>query len=113
MLFCPHIQVSLRVVSVLQCKTLCVRPSDTVQRCIQQALEHLEMQALDPRQFQLWAKTPGDDAPYPLVGHERPFAIRMSCIRESMNQEEGFDLDHCNNMYEPLNPRQRCQFILR
>ena len=84
-----------------------------MQRCIQQALEHLEMQALDPRQFQLWAKTPGEDAPYPLVGHERPFAIRMSCIRESMNQEEGFDLDHCNNMYEPLNPRQRCQFILR
>ncbi|XP_034244424.1 uncharacterized protein LOC117647050 isoform X2 [Thrips palmi] len=95
------------------CKTLCVRPSDTVQRCIQQALEHLEMQSLDAQQFQLWAKTPGDDSPYPLVGHERPFAIRMSCLRDNMNQEEGFDLDHCNNMYEPLNPRQRCQFILR
>ncbi|KAE8740045.1 hypothetical protein FOCC_FOCC014451 [Frankliniella occidentalis] len=95
------------------CKTLCVRPADTVQGCIQMALEHLEMQALDPHSFQLWAKTPGDDSPYPLVGHERPFAIRMGCLRDQMDQGEGFDLDHCNNMYEPLNPRQRCQFILR
>lgn len=59
------------------------------------------MRGLDPSEFQLWAKTSRDEAPYPLIGHERPFAIKLSCLREGLSTEEGFDLDHCNNVHGP------------
>lgn len=70
------------------------------------------MRGLDPTQFQLWARTGRDEAPYPLIGHERPFAIKLSCLRDGLSTEEGFDLDHCNNIYG-TDPLTRCQFILR
>lgn len=70
------------------------------------------MRGLDPAEFQLWAKTSREEAPYPLIGHERPFAVKLSCLREGLSAEEGFDLDHCNNVHGP-DPLTRCQFILR
>ncbi|XP_075223059.1 uncharacterized protein LOC142325326 isoform X2 [Lycorma delicatula] len=96
--------------SIEYCKTFSVGPDETARDCIKQALEHLEMRGLDPAQFQLWAKTAREEAPYPLIGHERPFAIKLSCLREGLSSEEGFDLDHCNNVHDPL---ARCHFILR
>ncbi|PSN53413.1 hypothetical protein C0J52_21377 [Blattella germanica] len=50
---------------------------------------HLEMRGLDPDDFQLWAKTARDEAPYPLIGHEHPFAIKLSCLRDGLSAEEG------------------------
>lgn len=82
-------------------KTFSVGPHDTASRCIAMALQHLEMRGRDPAGFQLWAKTSGDEAPYPLIGHERPFAIKLSCLRQGLSTEEGFDLDHCNNLHGP------------
>lgn len=84
-------------------------PEETARSCIAVALDHLEL-GRDPGQYQLWAKTARDEAPYPLLGHERPFAIKLSCLRDSLSAEEGFDLDHCNNVHDPL---ARCHFILR
>ncbi|XP_054265488.1 rho GTPase-activating protein 20-like isoform X2 [Macrosteles quadrilineatus] len=92
------------------CKTFSVGPDETARDCIRLALEHLEMRGLDASQFQLWAKTAREESPYPLVGHERPFAIKLSCLRDGLSSEEGFDLDHCNNLHDPL---ARCHFILR
>uniref|UniRef100_A0A1B6K974 Rho-GAP domain-containing protein n=1 Tax=Graphocephala atropunctata TaxID=36148 RepID=A0A1B6K974_9HEMI len=92
------------------CKTFSVGPEETARDCIKVALEHLEMRGLEPAQFQLWVKTAREEAPYPLVGHERPFAIKLSCLRDGLSSEEGFDLDHCNNVHDPL---ARCHFILR
>ncbi|XP_065213661.1 rho GTPase-activating protein 20-like isoform X3 [Planococcus citri] len=92
------------------CKTFSVGPEETARDCIKLALEHLEMRHLDSNQFQLWAKTARDEAPYPLIGHERPFAIKLSCLRDSLSSEDGFDLDHCNNIHDPV---ARCHFILR
>ncbi|XP_073993009.1 rho GTPase-activating protein 20-like isoform X3 [Rhodnius prolixus] len=91
------------------CKTFSVGPEETARSCIAVALDHLEL-GRDPGQYQLWAKTARDEAPYPLLGHERPFAIKLSCLRDSLSAEEGFDLDHCNNVHDPL---ARCHFILR
>lgn len=68
------------------------------------------MRNLDASNFQLWAKTARDESPYPLIGHERPFAIKLSCLRDSLSSEDGFDLDHCNNIHDPV---ARCHFILR
>lgn len=96
--------------SIEYCKTFSVGPEETARDCIKLALEHLEMRGLDPAHFQLWAKTAREEAPYPLIGHERPFAIKLSCLREGLSSEEGFDLDHCNNVHDPL---ARCHFILR
>lgn len=95
---------------MLQCKTFSVGPEETARDCIKLALEHLEMRNLDHGHFQLWAKTARDEAPYPLIGHERPFAIKLSCLRDSLSSEDGFDLDHCNNIHDPV---ARCHFILR
>jgi len=93
----------------------------------------------DVNSFRLWLKTgsaiatgvgvsssvEGDSSssstPYPLIGHELPFAIKMNCLRdyicrsasENDNEGSGLDmLDHCNNIYN-ADPATRCQFILR
>ncbi|GLH02629.1 Rho GTPase-activating protein 68F [Gryllus bimaculatus] len=78
---------------------------------IEYALQALELRGVRPDHFQLWAKTARDEAPYPLVGHERPFAIKLSCLRDALATDEGFDLDHCNSPRGPL--FAHCQFILR
>nr|CAD7425790.1 unnamed protein product [Timema monikensis] len=98
--------------SIEYCKTFSVGPDETARSCIRLALEHLEMRGLEVEDFQLWAKTTREEAPYPLIGHERPFAIKLSCLREGLSTEEGFDLDHCNNVHGP-DPLAKCQFILR
>ncbi|XP_063243066.1 uncharacterized protein LOC134542613 isoform X2 [Bacillus rossius redtenbacheri] len=98
--------------SIEYCKTFSVGPEETARACIRLALEHLEMRGLDADDYQLWAATGRDEAPYPLIGHERPFAIKLSSLREGLSTEEGFDLDHCNNVHGP-GPLAKCQFILR
>lgn len=115
-------------------------PTETVRDVIKLALSHLEMSGTaDINSFRLWLKTgaaststsviDSDSSPYPLIGHELPFAIKMNCLREyigraaaendnSINFENGNGLppidmlDHCNNIYN-ADPAARCQFILR
>ncbi|XP_036142198.1 rho GTPase-activating protein 20 isoform X2 [Monomorium pharaonis] len=58
--------------------------------------------------FQLWARTFPEEPPYPLIGHERPFAVKMSRLRHMLSADEGFDLVHINNSGVDL-----CPFILR
>lgn len=90
-----------------------MRAEDTARGCVKLAVSGLEGGGGgDPGGggWRLWAKTPRDDSPVPLIGHERPFAIKLSCLRDSLSAEEGFDLDHCNNVHDPL---AKCHFILR
>ena len=86
--------------------------TDSVRDCIKMVLSSLEMSTHDPNGFRLWVKTASDESPYPLIGHELPFAIKMNCLRDFISSEDGFDLDHCNNVYN-ADPATRCQFILR
>ncbi|XP_046638914.1 uncharacterized protein LOC124320213 isoform X2 [Daphnia pulicaria] len=124
-------------------KTLSVSPTETVRDVIKLALSHLEMSGTaDINSFRLWLKTGGsastltstsidsDSSPYPLIGHELPFAIKMNCLRDyigraavdndnSIHFESNGNglttpidmLDHCNNIYN-ADPAARCQFIL-
>lgn len=94
----------------VQCKTFAIGPDESAKDCVKIALDHLEMRDVDPSQYQLWAKTPREDPPYPLFGHEKPYSVKLSCLRDGLSAEEGFDLDHCNNVHDPL---ARCHFILR
>ena len=139
-----------------QTKTLSVSPTETVRDVIKLALSHLEMSGTaDINAFRLWLKTGGgggggggttsasnsvidsDSSPYPLIGHELPFAIKMNCLREYIGRTAADNdtsltsstaaatengnagglpsidvLDHCNNIYN-TDPAARCQFILR
>lgn len=131
-----------------QTKTLSVSPADTVRDVIKVALSNLDVTGTsDPNAFRLWLRTgtgsstsspsslsttsalDGDTSPYPLIGHELPFAIKMNGLRDyigrtaaenaldnSFNMDNGLAsidvLDHCNNIYS-ADPAARCQFILR
>ncbi|XP_046492740.1 rho GTPase-activating protein 20 isoform X3 [Neodiprion pinetum] len=86
------------------CKTIMVGPEMTAGACVNLATRLLDLQG----PFQLWARTSSDESPYPLIGHERPFAIKLSNLRHTISAEEGFDLEHCNK-----SGHDNCHFILR
>ncbi|XP_043490789.1 uncharacterized protein LOC122516762 isoform X1 [Polistes fuscatus] len=86
------------------CKTIMVGSEMTATTCVNLATRLLDLQG----PFQLWARTSSDEAPYPLIGHERPFAVKMSNLRHTLSAEEGFDLEHCNK-----SGHDTCHFILR
>lgn len=81
-----------------------VRSEMTAAACVNLATRLLDLQG----PFQLWTRTSSDDALYPLMGHERPFAIKLSNLRHTVSAEEGFDLEHCNK-----SGHDTCHFILR
>ncbi|XP_020286979.1 rho GTPase-activating protein 20-like isoform X2 [Pseudomyrmex gracilis] len=86
------------------CKTIMVGSEMTAQTCVNVAMPLWDLQG----PFQLWARTFPDEAPYPLIGHERPFAVKMSRLRHMLSADEGFDLEHINNSGVDL-----CHFVLR
>ncbi|XP_011306051.1 rho GTPase-activating protein 20-like [Fopius arisanus] len=86
------------------CKTIMVNSEMTASACVNLATRLLDLQG----SFQLWARTSLDEAPYPLIGQERPFAIKLSNLRHTLSAEEGFDLEHCNK-----SGHDTCHFILR
>ncbi|XP_050733676.1 uncharacterized protein LOC127007108 isoform X2 [Eriocheir sinensis] len=90
-------------------KTVSIGSTTTAQECVALTLDHLEMGGADTSQFQLWVKTGMDDSPYPLIGHEFPYAIKMNCVRDLL---QDCDAEQCNNLYN-AELVTRCQFILR
>ncbi|XP_023287924.1 rho GTPase-activating protein 20 isoform X2 [Orussus abietinus] len=86
------------------CKTIMVGSEMTAAACVNLATRLLDLQG----PFQLWARTSSEEAPYPLIGHERPFAVKLSNLRHTLSAEEGFDLEHCNK-----SGHDNCHFILR
>ena len=95
----------------LQCKTLSVGSSLPARDCVRYALTNLEMSGASAADYRLWVRTGLEDAPYPLIGHELPFAIKINFVREFIS-EDGAEMDHCNNIYN-TDPSLKCQFILR
>ncbi|XP_068200560.1 LOW QUALITY PROTEIN: uncharacterized protein [Palaemon carinicauda] len=90
-------------------KTVNIGSTTTARECVSLTLDHLEMGDADSSQFQLWVKTGVDDSPYPLIGHEFPFSIKMNCVRDLL---QDCDTEQCNNLYN-TELVTRCQFILR
>ena len=88
----------------MQSRTIEVGSEMTAAACVNLATRLLGLQGT----FQLWARTSSDESPYPLIGHERPFAIKLSNLRHILSAEEGFDLEHCNK-----SGHDTCHFILR
>ncbi|XP_062531536.1 uncharacterized protein LOC101739889 isoform X2 [Bombyx mori] len=102
--------------SIEFCKTLSVNPEMSSRCVIRQALHVIQnggevegegdADADDGRlgavdEFTLCVRT-GRDAPsMPLKGIERPHSIQMSRIRQTLSNEEGFDMDHVNAKNNP------------
>ncbi|XP_053564512.1 rho GTPase-activating protein 20 [Bombina bombina] len=88
-------------------KTITVTNEDSVIDVIRMAQQAfgIEGSATD---YQLWVTSGKDDAPYPLIGHEYPYGIKMSHIRDAVpvNTEGLF-------LMEQLPREMQCQFILK
>ncbi|KAM4045835.1 rho GTPase-activating protein 20 [Anomaloglossus baeobatrachus] len=96
-------------------KTLTVTNEDTVTDVIKMALQQFNVEGSET-DYQLWVTSGKDDAPYPLIGHEYPFGIKMSHIRDALPQVQGTK-DSINLegpfVMEQLPREMQCQFILK
>ncbi|XP_066250082.1 rho GTPase-activating protein 20-like isoform X2 [Euwallacea similis] len=85
-------------VSGTECsKTLGVGPETSSTDVARLALD--ESRTCDTS-YKLYARD-RDNGPCPLIGCERPHAIQLARLRQSLCTEEGFDLTHCNKSRIP------------
>ncbi|XP_053130344.1 rho GTPase-activating protein 20-like [Hemicordylus capensis] len=72
-----------------------------------------------PSDYHLWVVSGRDDPPYPLIGHEHPFSIILSCLRDSLDQLQGSNHsilltdEHEASLLDQLPRDRQCQFILK
>uniref|UniRef100_A0A8B9FZI2 Rho GTPase-activating protein 20 n=1 Tax=Amazona collaria TaxID=241587 RepID=A0A8B9FZI2_9PSIT len=97
-------------------KTLSVTNVDTANDVILMALQQLGIYGSE-KDYKLWVISGREDAPYPLIGHEYPFGIKMSHIRDAMPHGS----KHCacprqlqgSFLMEQLPQELQCQFVLK
>ncbi|KAK1336280.1 hypothetical protein QTO34_004085 [Cnephaeus nilssonii] len=71
------------------------------------------------RDYQLWVNSGKEEAPYPLIGHEYPYGIKMSHLRDTaLLTQEAKDSTNPSSLQEPFLmeqlPREmQCQFTLK
>uniref|UniRef100_A0A8C6QFH1 Rho GTPase activating protein 20 n=1 Tax=Nannospalax galili TaxID=1026970 RepID=A0A8C6QFH1_NANGA len=99
-------------------KTITVMNSDTASEVINMSLQMLGITGSE-RDYQLWVNSGKEAAPYPLIGHEYPYGIKMSHLRDTALLTQGSkDTATLSNLQEPFLmeqlPREmQCQFILK
>ncbi|KFP72114.1 Rho GTPase-activating protein 20, partial [Acanthisitta chloris] len=97
-------------------KTLTVTNVDTANDVILMALQQLGINGSE-KDYKLWVISGREHAPYPLIGHEYPFGIKMSHIRDAMPHGS----KHCacprqlqgSFLTEQLPQELQCQFVLK
>ncbi|XP_072944696.1 uncharacterized protein [Epargyreus clarus] len=104
--------------SIEFCKTVSVTPDMSARCVVRQALHVLqngtegegdhegEPEGDEGRwgaanDFTLFVRAGRDAPPTPLQGMERPHAVQMSRIRQTLSNEDGFDLEHVNAKNNP------------
>ncbi|XP_072513835.1 rho GTPase-activating protein 20-like [Salminus brasiliensis] len=99
-------------------KTLAVSNSDNANEVIRLALQQFGIVGC-VKDYQLWVSSRKDNSPYPLIGHEFPFSIQMSHIREPLGQT-GDKSDATTSpdnevelLFDQLQSDSQCQFILK
>ncbi|XP_061425818.1 rho GTPase-activating protein 20-like isoform X1 [Lethenteron reissneri] len=100
-------------------KTLCVGNTDTAQEVIAMALKQFSITG-QSSDFKLWVYSGKDGTPYPLIGHEQPYSVRMRHVRDAV-QCLGSDVRVGGSSFpvdarfpdESLPPDLRCHFVLR
>ncbi|XP_015284974.1 PREDICTED: rho GTPase-activating protein 20 [Gekko japonicus] len=99
-------------------KTLTATNTDTANDVILMALQQLGINGSE-KDYQLWVNSGKEDAPYPLIGHEYPFGIKMSHVRDTLPQMQGSKDRTCPLdlqgafLIEQLPRELQCQFILK
>ncbi|XP_027270909.1 rho GTPase-activating protein 20 isoform X2 [Cricetulus griseus] len=99
-------------------KTITVMNSDTANEVISMSLQMLGITGSE-RDYQLWVNSGKEAAPYPLIGHEYPYGIKMSHLRDTALLTQGSkDSATPSQLQEPFLmeqlPREmQCQFILK
>ncbi|XP_077406420.1 rho GTPase-activating protein 20-like [Vanacampus margaritifer] len=94
-------------------KTLPVSNSDSTHEVIRLALQQFCIIG-SVKDYQLWILSKRDNTPYPLIGHEFPFSIHMSHVRQTLTHSATAPEDGDWAMQsEQLQVHKRCQFILR
>ncbi|XP_034550478.1 rho GTPase-activating protein 20-like isoform X2 [Notolabrus celidotus] len=107
-------------------KTLAVSNSDSTTDVIRMALLQFGISGC-VKDHRLWISSSKDDPPYPLIGHEFPFSIKMSHIRDGGSNSAGGGLagglgrdpaspTDCPGVLlldQCLPPDTQCQFILK
>nr|XP_029516545.1 rho GTPase-activating protein 20-like [Oncorhynchus nerka] len=98
-------------------KTLGVSNSDSTNEVVRLALQQFGVTSC-VKDYQLWVSSKRDNAPYPLIGHEFPFSIQMSHMREPLAQPGRRDTvpppDRQRAMHrDQVQVDKQCQFILK
>ncbi|XP_036413594.1 rho GTPase-activating protein 20-like isoform X2 [Colossoma macropomum] len=99
-------------------KTIAVSNTDSANEVTRLALQQFGIVGC-VKDYQLWVSSRKDNAPYPLIGHEFPFSIQMSHIREPLGQT-GDKSDAVSPpdkdvefLFDQLQSDSQCQFILK
>ncbi|XP_028820920.1 rho GTPase-activating protein 20-like isoform X2 [Denticeps clupeoides] len=100
-----------------QVKTLAVSNTDNAQEVTRLALQQFGIMGC-VKDFQLWVSSKRDNAPYPLIGHEFPYSIQMSHMREPVPQtspQEPSDPPELQAelIFAQLENDTQCQFVLK
>ncbi|XP_075887051.1 rho GTPase-activating protein 20 isoform X5 [Nelusetta ayraudi] len=105
-------------------KTLAVSNMDTTSDVIRMALLQFGISGC-VKDHRLWVNSSKDEPPYPLIGHEFPFSIKMSHIRDGGSSAAGLGGGTGRDLTSPtdrpgvllldqcLPPDTQCQFILK
>ncbi|XP_047457166.1 rho GTPase-activating protein 20-like isoform X2 [Mugil cephalus] len=106
-------------------KTLAVSNTDSTTDVIHMALLQFGISGC-VKDHRLWVSSSKDDSPYPLIGHEFPFSIKMSHIRDGGSNGGGgggggggkdpispTDCPEVLLLDQCLPPDTQCQFILK
>ncbi|XP_033864213.3 rho GTPase-activating protein 20 isoform X1 [Acipenser ruthenus] len=100
-------------------KTLPVGNTDTAADVIKMALQQFGITCC-VKDYQLWVSSGKENAPYPLIGHEYPFSIKTSHMREPLAQmpagikNTAFPQDLQGTLLlQQLPLETQCQFILK
>ncbi|KAM9836017.1 LOW QUALITY PROTEIN: rho GTPase-activating protein 20-like [Aulostomus maculatus] len=98
-------------------KTLPVSNWDSTNEVIRLALQQFSIIG-NVKDYQLWVISKRDNTPYPLIGHEFPFSIQMSHVRQALSHggssRNTSPADRRRVMQvEQLQMSRHCQFILK
>nr|XP_005488287.1 rho GTPase-activating protein 20 [Zonotrichia albicollis] len=67
----------------------------------------------------LWVVSGKDEPPYPLIGHEHPFSIALSCLRDSADHQQRTNNNTLladgteASLLAQLSKEKQCQFVLK
>ncbi|XP_064473470.1 uncharacterized protein LOC135388087 isoform X2 [Ornithodoros turicata] len=88
-------------------QTIKISNTHTTKDCIYLCTQKIDG-AFSADEFQMWVKTGKEESPYPLIGHEYPYCIKMNFVRDLL-QNSNIDLSSLGDVITDC----KCAFILR